>query len=71
MITRTCMQATATTMANGYNTAMIFHDVSKIGKRTLATVHFKNSFSVVSRGGNMELSQLTNGREHSCRKTVY
>ena len=37
----TCAQATATTMANGYNTVTFFHDISKIGKRTLATVHFK------------------------------
>ena len=33
-----CTQAMRTTV-------IFFHDVSKIGKRTLATVHFKNSFS--------------------------
>ena len=46
----TCAQsrarkATATMMANGYNTVTFFHDISKIEKRTLATLHFKNSFS--------------------------
>ena len=48
-----------------------FFTFPKSGKGLHQLFTSKTVSPVVSRGGNIELSQLTNARERSCRKTVY
>jgi len=69
MITRAqsrARKATATTMANWYNTVMFFHDIFKNREKDFSN----SSLQIVSPVGYVELSQLTNARECSCHKSV-